>query len=177
MISDAAMEAFERVRTGIGDAQTREQDWETIYHTVWPILVARTSRRGLACFAPDAVQSTLLAILKEPQRLAEFASLPDFIAYCSRASLNRAIDFIRRTLRLETIEATLEPAARPQEDPMLLYVPTNLGPDERELAHAFYKEGRTYSEIAVRLGLSEREVKTRMFMLQKKLQEIAQKTA
>lgn len=176
MISDSAAAAFERVRSDVGDPPTRERDWETIYRAVWPILIARASKRGLGGFAADAVQSALLSVLSAPQRVAEFASLDDFIAYCSRASTNRAIDAIRRTLRLDPIEAVPEPAAQPEEDPILLYMPNNLSSDDSQLARLFYLEGQTYSEIAVALNLSERQIKTRMYMLQRKLYDLSQKT-
>jgi len=39
VMGDAASQAFERIRSGESHNEAREQDWETIYHAVWLVLV------------------------------------------------------------------------------------------------------------------------------------------
>jgi RNA polymerase sigma factor (sigma-70 family) len=175
MISEAASAAFERIRSGESKGQALEDDWEAVYRAIWPILVARASRRGLSQFAPDIVQSALLSILERQDVIAGFITIDHFLAYASKVVANRAIDNLRRLLRLQQWDPETQDPPDPRinhDDPMLMAALRHLSSGQHDLLRMFYIEGRTYGEIAEIDNTTEREIRTRMFELQKELSRL-----
>jgi RNA polymerase sigma factor (sigma-70 family) len=174
MNSDAVQSAFGRIRSGESKGQEREMDWETVYRAVWPVLVARVSRRGPSQLAADAVQSALLSILSTPGRMSLLATIDDFVAYTSRVATNKVIDVTRQLLRLYPLAELdpVDPRSDWKDDPVFLYAPKQLSSDEVDLMRMFYVEGRTYSEIANLCKTTERAIRTRMFRLQRELARV-----
>ncbi len=175
MISDAQA-AFERICSNKSKGEALEWDWETVYRAVWPVLVARAAKHGLPQFAADATQSAFLSVLSDLALLSSFSTIHHFVAYVSRVAINKTIDYTRRVLRQNSLEATpgleIADSRSTAGNPLFLYAPKTLSPDEVELMRMFYIEGRTYNEIAEVCNTTERAVKTRMFQLQQRLEQL-----
>ncbi len=180
MISEAVSAAFGRILSGESNGQALEDDWESVYRAIWPILVARASRRGLSQFAPDIVQSALLSILERQDLIGGFNTIDDFLAYASRVVANRAIDNLRRLLRLQQLDPETQDPPDPRinhDDPLLMATLRRLSGGQLDLLRMFYIEGRTYGEIAEISSATEREIRTRMFELQKELSRLGVKNS
>jgi RNA polymerase sigma-70 factor (ECF subfamily) len=141
---------------------------------------------GMIGDGPDAGDMTQEIFIKVFSSLSSFKGSSSFSTWLFRISYNMVISSLRRPDSPEsaindekfwTGVADNTPDEVDDEDGFLsvdrLYEALDkLSPDERTLITLFYLDGKSLSEIAFIMSLSETNAKTRLFRIRKKLHKI-----
>jgi len=131
----------------------------------------------------DAEELTQDVFMKVYGSLAKFRADSSFSTWLYRIAYNTAISATRNKVNtFVPVEESTLPEATNETDEMIfddsnselrfIYLHRALeqiSPDERAMITLFYKDNKSVEEIAVITGLTETNVKTKMFRIRKKL--------
>ncbi|MDR1722924.1 MAG: sigma-70 family RNA polymerase sigma factor [Tannerella sp.] len=134
----------------------------------------------------DAEEVTQDVFVKAYRSLTSFRGDSSFSTWLYRIAYNMSVSATRRqviphTVLDEEITSSIVDDDEPDafsEDVRLEYLEqalTQLSPDDRAMILMHYKEDRPMAEIAVITGLTETNVKTRIFRIRKKLYDLITK--
>jgi RNA polymerase sigma factor (sigma-70 family) len=178
-----------------GDQETLN----SLIEYLWPILLksVRAYTHGyhslsgsLDEIAFDVSSDVVMAIMRNPARLAALGSVDIITQYCLRLARNAVIHNVRREQKDQIVIGALEDAESSAQTPFTAMVDlaeshqmmerltraiAQLPPKERRAFRLHVMEGRPYKEVAEKMGISVESARWRVYDARQRLSEILKK--
>ena len=127
---------------------------------------------GSRARAQDVVQETFLRLMNQRGRLSIRTSLADWLFVCAR---NLCFNWNKREKGMTDVDQIAEQVDQEidvETKQFIEQVLSRLSIEERDLILMREQRGYSINEIAILLGISEENVRVRLFRVRKRMQEI-----